>query len=167
MWTKKNDHGQKKKCVDFLNICPKRAVLKKKSSLTIFLASLLVFASFHLDFQQTWLQRRMSLILLLGYYVFLYMLVKHVVNIQVLLLQGEWEKFANLKLVYESMGHRERRIWSQEMMYIVNPLLLGLWTEKEFKRRTWSPFNFCMRGWARIWRKRIHVLGLLCRCKRG
>ena len=32
-------------------------------------------------------------ILLLGLYVFLYMLVKHVVDIQILFLQGEWKKF--------------------------------------------------------------------------
>ena len=33
--------------------------------------------------------------------MFLYMLVKHVVDIQVVLLQGEWEKDAILSLVYD------------------------------------------------------------------
>ena len=82
-------------------------------------------------------ERRRRLVLLLGLYMFLYMLVKHVVNIQALLLQGEWEKFAILSLVYESMGYRERSIWSQERMYgFVERLLLGSWTEKEFRKRT-------------------------------
>jgi hypothetical protein len=40
MWTKKNDHAPKSEGVDLLNTCPKRAVLKKKKSLTILLSSL-------------------------------------------------------------------------------------------------------------------------------
>ena len=28
MWTKRNDHAPKSECVDFFNICPKRAVLE-------------------------------------------------------------------------------------------------------------------------------------------
>jgi hypothetical protein len=48
--------------------------------------------------------------LLLGLYMFLYMLVKHVVDIQALILQGEWEKLAILSLGYENMGYRERSI---------------------------------------------------------
>ena len=37
MWTKRNDHALKNECVDFIIIykCPKRAVLKNNSSLTI------------------------------------------------------------------------------------------------------------------------------------
>ena len=31
-----------------------------------------------------------------------------------MLLQEEWEKVAILSLVYKSMRHRERSIWSQE-----------------------------------------------------
>ena len=30
MWTTRNDHGPKKECVDFLNICTKRVVFLKK-----------------------------------------------------------------------------------------------------------------------------------------
>ena len=51
--------------------------------------------------------------LLLGLYMFLYMLVEYVVDIQALLLQGEWEKLAILSLIYESMGHREEHIESR------------------------------------------------------
>ena len=34
----------------------------------------------------------------------LYMFVKHVVDIQAMILQGEWEKIMVLSMVYESMG---------------------------------------------------------------
>ena len=44
----------------------------------------------------------------------LYVCFEAVVNIQAMLLQEEWEKVAILSLVYKSMRHRERSIWSQE-----------------------------------------------------
>ena len=65
-------------------------------------------------------ERRKKLVVLLG----LYMLVKNVVGIQTLILQGEWEKFAILSVVYESIGRKER------MLGFVERLLLGLWMEK-------------------------------------
>jgi hypothetical protein len=82
-------------------------------------------------------KRRRRLVLLLGLYMCLNTLVKHVADIQKMFLQGEWENVAILSLVYESMGHRERSIWSQELMSgFVERLLLGLWTEKELKKQT-------------------------------
>jgi hypothetical protein len=42
------------------------------------------------------------------------MLVKHVVDIQALVLQEEWKKFVSLNMDYESMGHIEKSIWNQE-----------------------------------------------------
>ena len=58
--------------------------------------------------------------------MFLYMLVNHVIDIQTLILQGEWENLAILNLVYENIGYRERSIWSQERMIgFVDRLLLG------------------------------------------
>jgi hypothetical protein len=54
------------------------------------------------------------------------MLVKYVVDIQTLILQGEWKKLAILSLIYENMGYRERSIWNQELMIgFVDRLLLG------------------------------------------
>src|ERR1700738_3456295 len=91
-------------------------------------------------------ERRKKLVVLLGMYIFLYMLVKNVVGIQTLILQGEWEKFAILSVVYESIGRKERNIWSQErMLGFVDRLLLGSWTEKEFRKRmrvTYTTFRF-------------------------
>ena len=64
--------------------------------------------------------------MLLGLYIFLYMLVKNVVDIQTLILQGEWEKITILSVVYESIGCRERNIWSQDrVLGFVDRLLLG------------------------------------------
>jgi hypothetical protein len=58
-------------------------------------------------------------------------------NIQTLILQREWEKLAILSLVYENMGYRESSIWIQERMIgFVDHLLLGSWTENEFRKRT-------------------------------
>jgi F0F1-type ATP synthase membrane subunit a len=48
-------------------------------------------------------ERRRKLVVLLGLYIFLYMFVKNVVGIQTLILQGEWEKFAILSVVYETL----------------------------------------------------------------
>ena len=82
------------------------------------------------------------------------MFVKHVVDIQELLLQGKWEKFIILSFVYESMGHRKWNIWSQERMYrYVDRLLFDLWTKKEQRKRTrlkYITFIFCIRGWALV-----------------
>jgi hypothetical protein len=91
-------------------------------------------------------ERRRKLVVLLGLYIFLYMLVKNVVVIQTLILQGEWEKIAILSVVYENIGRIERNIWSQErMLGFVDRLLLGSWTEKKFKKRTrvtYTTFRF-------------------------
>ena len=55
------------------------------------------------------------------------MLVKHSVDIQALVLRGEWENYAILSLVYESMGHKERSVWSQEQIHgFIDRFLMGL-----------------------------------------
>ena len=40
MWIERNDHAPKSECADFFNICPKRVILKKNTSLIIPLSSL-------------------------------------------------------------------------------------------------------------------------------
>ena len=55
-------------------------------------------------------ERKRSLVLLLELYMCLYMLVKHVMDIQAMLLQGEWKKVAILNSMYESLEHRKRNI---------------------------------------------------------
>ena len=99
----------------------------------------------------------------------LYMLVKHVVDIQMLILQGKWENLAILSLIYENMGYRERSIWSQERMIgFVGRLLLGSWTENEFKKRTrvtHNIFRFLFEMLGPYLKKEVLNLGLWCRCK--
>jgi hypothetical protein len=68
-------------------------------------------------------KRRRRLVLLLGLWMFLYMLVKHIEDIPTLISQEEWEKFVNLSLVYESMGYRKRNISSKNR--ICKPLVAG------------------------------------------
>ena len=77
------------------------------------------------------IKEKIKHVLLLRLYIFLYMLMKHVVNIQALILQGEWEKFAIFNLVYKSMGHRERNMCNLEWMSrFVDRLLSGSYTKK-------------------------------------
>ena len=72
-------------------------------------------------------ERRRSPILLLGLYMLLYIFVKHVANIQALYLQGEWEKFTMLCLVYENI---------EIGAYEVKNICMHLWTEKDFRKQT-------------------------------
>ena len=82
-------------------------------------------------------QRMRNLDLFLGLYMCLYILMKHVVDIQTMLLQGKWEKVAILSLMYESMGYIGRSIWSQKRMSgFVECLLLESWTERKFRKQT-------------------------------
>ena len=61
--------------------------------------------------------RRRSPILFLDYTCFCTYIVKHVIDIETLFLEGKWEKFVILSLIYESMEHRNRSLWSQERMH--------------------------------------------------
>jgi accessory gene regulator protein AgrB len=71
-------------------------------------------------------ERRTKLVVLLGFDIFLYMLMKNVVGIQVVILQGEWEKLAILSVVYENIRRIKRNIWSQDrMLGFVDRSLLG------------------------------------------
>jgi hypothetical protein len=56
-------------------------------------------------------EKRRRLFLLLGLYMFLYMLLKHVVDIQTLILQGEWR---SLQLGFGEYGtYRKERMESR------------------------------------------------------
>lgn len=112
----------------FLIYMAKKTSFEVKSSVIILLASL-VFSWFHflfslvftLNFWQAWLQWRregvLNLLKLLWLYLFLYMLMKHVMDIQTLFSQEKWKKSAILNLVHESMAHRDRSIWNQEQIH--------------------------------------------------
>ncbi len=67
----------------------------------------------------------------------LYMITQHVNNMQALILQGEWTNFAIFSICLQSLGFRERIVWSFERQSgFVDRYLLGSFTEKMFKERT-------------------------------
>jgi hypothetical protein len=67
----------------------------------------------------------------------LYMIVQHVLNMQSLILQREWEKFAIFSILWESMGHEERSIWSHaRQVGFTDHFVLGSFIERMFKKRT-------------------------------
>jgi hypothetical protein len=82
-------------------------------------------------------ERKRDPVLALGLYMCLYIIVQHVVNMQSLILQGEWEKFAIFSILWESMGREERSIWSHaRQIGFTDHFLLGSFTERMFKQRT-------------------------------
>jgi hypothetical protein len=82
-------------------------------------------------------ERKKDLVLALGLYMCLYMIVQQVVNMQSLILQGEWKKFAIFSILWESMGHEECSIWSHtRQVGFTDRFLLGSFTQRMFKQRT-------------------------------
>jgi hypothetical protein len=82
-------------------------------------------------------ERKRDLVLALGLYMCLYMIVQHVVNMQSLILKGEWEKFAIFSILWESMGREERSIWSHaRQVGFMDRFLLDSFIERMFKQRT-------------------------------
>ena len=109
-------HAPKSEELSFFNIFPTKAILQKQSSLTILLASLSVFACFHLEFQQARLQWTRGRGEDEEPYFALRMI--HVCeaccgHISIIFARRMGE-LRDLSLVYESMGHEYRSIWSQE-----------------------------------------------------
>ena len=149
MWTKMNDNALKSECVGFFFNISKNASFE---SLTIILSSLVftslhfsyphVFVCIHLKFQQTLLQWRRGLILLLN----LYMLWTS----KIWILQGEWEEFAILSLFYASIGAlRDEHMESRTNIQFIDHLVLGSWTMKKFRNQLeWNILylNVCVRG---------------------
>ena len=152
------DHAPKFNVLLFSNyICPWRPVsICFLSSLTILLASRVFTFCFCLF--SPWIpasmvamkEKRRILIFLWGLYMFLYVLVKHVVDIQALLVKGKLKKFAILSLIYESMRHKYRSIGSQERMCGFKLcLLLGSWMKNSLGNELeWNKLHstfFCKR----------------------
>ncbi len=76
------------------------------------------------------------MVMMVLYWCF-YMITRHVMNMQALILQGEWTNVAILSICFQSLGFRDRSIWSFERQCgFVDRFLLGSFTEKMFKERT-------------------------------
>ena len=54
------------------------------------------------------------------------MFVKHVVDIQALFLQKEWEKFVILNLIYEYGAYSEKHVESRTGVRICRPIFVGV-----------------------------------------
>jgi hypothetical protein len=66
-----------------------------------------------------------------------YMIKQHVMNMQALILQGEWTNVAIFSICLQSLGFRYHTIWIFERQSgFVDRYLLGYFTEKMFKERT-------------------------------
>jgi hypothetical protein len=58
-------------------------------------------------------------------------------NMQALILQGEWTNVAIFSICFQNLGFRDRTIWSFERQFgFVDRYLLGSFTKKIFKERT-------------------------------
>ena len=164
LWTKWINHALKSERVGFFfNICPKKAILKEKSSLIIFLH---VLSSLQFSFTSCfclispWISasmvvmEEMRLIFLLGLYMFLYMLVKHLVGI--------WALFLQFYAYFMRVWDIERGAYGV-MNRCMDLVIIWCWVCG--RRESWGSelkchtlhSNYCMRGWAPFWRKMIRI----------
>ena len=68
MWTKRNDHAPKCRCVDIFDTCLKRIAFEKNSSLSILLSSLLFIFSFPIFFFMKTIYNNISLSCTLAFF---------------------------------------------------------------------------------------------------
>jgi hypothetical protein len=82
-------------------------------------------------------ERRQKLVVMMVLYWCFYMIMQHVMNMQALILQGEWTNVAIFSICLQSLGFRDCTIWSFERQSaFVDRYLLGSFKEKMFKERT-------------------------------
>jgi hypothetical protein len=82
-------------------------------------------------------EKKKKLVVMMVLYWCLYMITQHVNNMQTLILQGEWTNVAIFSICLQSLGFRERTVWSFERQSgFVDRYLMGSFTEKMFKERT-------------------------------
>ena len=76
------------------------------------------------------------MVMMVLYWCF-YMIMQHVMNMQTLILQDEWTNVAIFNICLQSLGFRDRIVWSFERQYgFIDRYLLGSFMEKKFKERT-------------------------------
>jgi hypothetical protein len=67
----------------------------------------------------------------------LHMIVQHVLDMQALALNGEWENILILSICFENMKMSDRSVWAFERnVGFTDRLLLASFTEKMLKQRT-------------------------------
>ena len=83
------------------------------------------------------IERRGRILVALALYWCLHMIVQHVLDMQALALNGEWENALILSICFEGMKMSDRSVWAFERnVGFTDRLLLGSFTEKMFKQRT-------------------------------
>ena len=83
------------------------------------------------------IERRRRILVALALYWCLHMIVQHVLDMQALALNGEWENALILSICFEGMKTSNRSVWAfKRNVGFTDRLLLGSFTEKMFKQRT-------------------------------
>jgi hypothetical protein len=79
------------------------------------------------------IERRGRILVALALYWCLHMIVQHVLDMQTLALNGEWENALILSICFEGMKMSDRSVWAFERnVGFTDRLLLGSFTEKMF-----------------------------------
>jgi len=107
------------------------------------------------------IERRGRILVALALYWCLHMIVQHVLDMQTLALNGEWENALILSICFEGMKMSDRSVWAFERnVGFTDRLLLGSFTEKMFKQRTrvcHNTFKFLCERLGPYLQKKIHV----------
>jgi hypothetical protein len=75
------------------------------------------------------------MVMMVLYWCF-YMITQHVMNMQALILQGEWTNVTIFSICLQSLGFRDCIVWSFERQSgFVDQYLLGSYIKKLFKER--------------------------------
>ena len=86
------------------------------------------------------IERRKRNFVALALYRRLHIIMHHVLDMQALALNGEWENaliLSNRSVCFEGMKMSNRSVWAFETnVWFTNKLLWGSFTEKIFKQRT-------------------------------
>ena len=85
------------------------------------------------------------MVMMVLYWCF-YMIMQHVMNMQALILRGEWTNVAIFSICFQSLGFRDHIVWSFERQSGFEDWnLLGSFMEKMFKEMTcvfYATFRF-------------------------
>ena len=108
------------------------------------------------------IERRERILVALALYWCLHMIVQHVLDMQALALNGEWENALILSICFEGMKMSDRSVWAFERnVGFAARLLLDYFMKKMFKQRTrvcHNTFMFiCERLGLYLQRKNTHM----------
>jgi hypothetical protein len=107
------------------------------------------------------IERRGRILVALALYWCLYMIVQHMLDMQALALNGEWEYALILSICFEGMKMSDRNVWTFERnVGFTDRLLLGFFSKKMFKQRTricHNTFKFLCERLGSYLQKQLHT----------